>query len=94
MRPNVVAVRRALAIAVAGIALIGATFLATANLTLHGHYHCDPRGAPPGFKCNLYRSYWVADRAAWQIPVAIMIGAVGLGAAILLARGKKSDPVQ
>ncbi len=84
-------VRRALAIVVAGIALGGATFLAIAHLTLHGHYHCDAQGALPGYQCNLDRSYWVADRAAWQIPVAIAIAAVGLGVAILLARGKKSD---
>jgi hypothetical protein len=90
----VLVVRQALAIVVAGIAVFGATFLATANLTLHGHYHCDAQGALPGSQCNLSRSYWVADRAAWQIPVAIVIAAVGLGAAILLARGKKSDPVQ
>jgi hypothetical protein len=87
-------VRGALAIVVAGVALFGATFLATADLTLHGHYHCDAQGAQPGYQCNLQRSYWVADRAVWQIPVAIVIAAVGLGAAILLARGKKSDPVQ
>jgi hypothetical protein len=79
---------------VAGIALSGVAFLATADLTLHGHYHCDPQGAPPGFKCNLNQSYWVADRAAWQIPVAIVIAAVGVGAAILLRRGKEQDLVQ
>jgi hypothetical protein len=90
----VLVVRQALAILVAGIALFGATFLATAHLTLHGHYHCDAQGALSGYQCNLNRSYWVADRAAWQIPVAIVIAAVGLGAAILLARGKKWDPVQ
>jgi hypothetical protein len=78
---------------VAGIALSGAAFLAAAHLTLHGHYHCDPRGAQPGFKCNLYHSYWVADRAAWQIPVAIVIAAVGVGAAILLRRRKNRDVV-
>ncbi len=87
-------VRRAILVVVVGIALSGAAFLATANLTLHGHYHCDPRGALPGFKCNLSQSYWVADRAAWQIPVAIVMAAVGVGAAILFRRGKKQDLVQ
>jgi hypothetical protein len=91
----VVEVRRALVVVVAGIALIGAAFLATAHLTVHGHYHCDPRGALAGSKCNLYHSYWVADRAAWQIPVAIVIVvAVGVGAAVLLRRGKRPDPVE
>ena len=79
---------------VACIALFGATLLATSHLTLHGHYHCDARGTLPGYRCNLSRSYWVADRAAWQIPVAIVIAAVGLGAAIVLARGKESTPAQ
>ena len=70
-----IVVRRALAIAVAGIALCGAAFLASADLTMHGHYHCDLQGAPTG-ECNLQGSYWVADRAAWQIPVAIVIAAL------------------
>jgi hypothetical protein len=90
----VLVVRRALAIVVAGIAFSGAVFLAIAELTLHGHYHCDTQGAPPGYQCNLQSSYWVADRAAWQIPVAIVLAAIGLGAAILIARDMKSDPVQ
>jgi hypothetical protein len=82
-------VRRAFAIVVAGIALCGAAFLASADLTMHGHYHCDTQGAPIG-GCNPQGSYWVADRATWQIPVAIVIAAVGLGAAVLLARDKKA----
>jgi hypothetical protein len=86
-------VRQALAIVVAALALAGAAFLASADLVMHGHYHCDTQGAPLG-ECNLQGSYWVADRAAWQIPVAILIGAAGLGAAFLLVRGKKSDPVR
>jgi hypothetical protein len=85
-------VRLALAIVVAGIALGGAAFLAGADLIMHGHYHCDTQGAPIG-ECNLQGSYWVADRAAWQIPVAVVIAVVGLGAAVLLVR-KNSDPVQ
>jgi len=80
-------VRLVLAIVVAAIALGGAAFLASADLIMHGHYYCDTQGAPPG-ECNLQGSYWVADRAAWQIPVAILIGAAGLGAAFLLAREK------
>jgi hypothetical protein len=79
---------------VAGIAFFGAAFLATADLTMHGHYHCARQGALPGAPCNLQDSYWVADRAAWQIPVAIVIAAVGFGVATLLARGRKSDPVK
>jgi hypothetical protein len=85
-------VRRALAILLAGIALGAAAFLANADLTMHGHYHCDTRGAPTG-ECNLQGSYWVADRAVWQIPVAIVIAAVGLGAAILLVRSRRSASV-
>jgi hypothetical protein len=88
-----IVLRRAALVVVAGIALSGAAFLATAKLTLHGHYHCDLRGALPD-KCNPYHSYWVADRAAWQLPVAIVIAAVGVGAAILLRRGRKQDLVQ
>ena len=80
--------RQALAVVVAAIALAGAAFLASADLVMHGHYYCDTQGAPPG-ECILQGSYWVADRAAWQIPVAILIGAVGLGAAFLLARTRK-----
>jgi hypothetical protein len=60
--------------------------VAPADLTLHGHYHCDAQGALPGYECNPHRSYWVADRAVWQIPVAIVIAALGFAAAVVILR--------
>lgn len=85
-------VKTALAIVVAAIALLGAAFLFTADLTTHGHYHCDREGVRPGSQlCNLAGSYWVADRAAWQIPVAIVLAGLGLAAVIWVVRSTRSD---
>lgn len=83
--------RNAVAIVVAGIACLGAAFLVTADLTMHGHYHCDTHGVATGQQCNPQGSYWIADRAAWQIPVAIVIAVTGLAAAAFVARREKPD---
>jgi len=69
-----------LAILLAGVTLAGAVFLGTAHLKMHGHYHCAP--SPGLFGCDPRDSYWVVGRFMWQIPVAIVIGAVGLGGAL------------
>ncbi len=78
-------VRYALAIILAGVTVAGAVFLATVHLKMHGHYHCVPFSGLPGY-CDPSRSFWVVGRFVWQIPVAIVIGAVGLGGAVAVAR--------
>jgi hypothetical protein len=84
--------KQALAILVSGAALLGAVFLAVAHLKMHGHYHCDP---VPGFlprRCFARTSYWVVGRYAWQIPMAVAVGLVGLGATLALTKGGRSVP--
>ena len=79
-------VRNALAIILAGVALGGAVFLGTVHLKTHGHYHCVSNPSfDPGY-CVASSSYWVAGRAVWQLPAAIVIAVVGLGGAAALAR--------
>lgn len=81
------AVRKALAVVVGGVALIGAAFLGVAHLKLHGHYHCNPGSGPTVGSCALQYSYWTVGRAWWQIPAAILLAAAGIGAAVALWRG-------
>lgn len=77
--------RRALAILLAGGTLAMATFLGTAHLKLHGHFHCTPYPHHPHL-CIPPSSYWVVGRYAWQLPVAIVTGIVGLAAAGAVAK--------
>jgi hypothetical protein len=77
--------RRVLAILVGAVTLAVATFLGTAHLKLHGHFHCTPYPLHPSL-CIPASSYWVVGRYAWQIPVAIVVGAIGLASAVALAR--------
>lgn len=83
-------VRNGLAIITAGVALAGAAYLGSLNLNKHGHFHClgfGNGGAALARSCaNGGIGSWVAERAAWQIPVAIVIASLGLGAAVALAR--------
>ena len=76
--------KKALVIVVAGVALAGTVFLAAAHLKYHGQYHCYP-GATEG-SCDLRYSYWTVGRAWWQIPAAIAVAVVGLGAAVALGK--------
>jgi hypothetical protein len=77
--------KRALAILLAGITLAGAVFLGSAHLKMHGHFHCTTIPGNPG-QCYAPSSYWVVGRYEWQIPVAIVVAAVGLGGAVALAK--------
>jgi len=74
----------ALVILVSAVTLAGAAFLAAAQLEYHGQYHCFP-GPVPG-SCDVRYSYWTVGRAWWQIPAAIVVGVVGLGAAVALVK--------
>jgi hypothetical protein len=76
--------REAVAILVGAIALAGAVFLGAAHLKMHGHYHCLP-GPSPG-SCAPFYSYWTVGREWWQIPAAIGVAGVGLGAAFVLTK--------
>lgn len=84
VRLDRVNLRRILAILLAGIALGGAVFLASVHLKMHGHYHCAQEPGHPQL-CLLARSYWVVGRYGWQIPVAVVVGVVGLLGAIAVA---------
>ena len=83
--------RHGLAIVLAGIALAGAVYLGSLHLNKHGHYQCNAvngsgYGSGGVTMCDARTSYWTPDRAVWQIPLAIVIAALGLGAAAAVAR--------
>lgn len=88
--------RRALAIVVAGLAIAGAVYLAHLNLNAHGYFACGRDvGSPYPISgiCAPSTSHWVAERASWQKPVAILIAVLGVGAAIVVARsGSRTEP--
>jgi hypothetical protein len=77
--------RPVVALVFAGVTLAAAVFLGTAHLKMHGHYHCSASLDQPG-SCDPFNSYWVVGRFAWQIPLAVALGAVGLAAAVPLLR--------
>ena len=79
--------RTALAIVVGAAALAGAAFLGVAHLKLHGHYHCTPGSGPAAGSCDLQYSYWTVGREWWQIPAAVLLAVVGIGAAFVLLKG-------
>ena len=79
--------RQALAIVLAGLAVAGTAYLGSHKLSNPDHYRYGgcyrtffTHGFPP--RCN------PPTRAAWQIPLAIAIGVVGLGSALAVA-GKR-----
>ena len=81
--------RQALAIVLAGVALAGAVYLGSLNLHKHGHFHCLGYGNGYGSlarACAKGYGHWVAVRAVWQIPAAIVIASIGFGAAVAVAR--------
>jgi hypothetical protein len=85
--------RVALAILIVGLAASSAVYLSALKLNSHGHYNCEAdQGLPalPGspVACDATLSYWSPGRATWQLPVSILIAAVGLAsaAAIVLPR--------
>lgn len=77
--------RPVVTLVLAGITLAAAVFLGAAHLKMHGHYHCAPSLDHPG-SCDPFNSYWVVGRFAWQIPLAGVVGAVGLAAAIAVMK--------
>ena len=82
----VVGVRQLLALIIAVMAIAGAAYLSSHKLDRHGDYAYG--SCPPHFGTTLIsRSGPLCGpptRGAWQIPLALLIGAVGLGAAILV----------
>lgn len=78
-------IRALLAVLVSSVALAAAVFLGVAHLNRHGNYHCDHIPSYPG-TCYPGTSYWVVGRYVWQIPVAVVVGVVGFGAAFALLR--------
>jgi hypothetical protein len=77
--------RPVLTLVLSAITLAAAVFLGTAHLKMHGHYRCAPSVDQPG-TCDPFNSYWVVGRFAWQIPLAVVVGAVGLAAAVAVMK--------
>ena len=77
---------KALAIVVGMVALAVAGFLGGAHLKMHGHYHCNPAPGQPLGSCDLRYSYWTVGRTWWQIPTAVVVAAMGLGATVVLLK--------
>ena len=92
--------RLALAIVVAGVAVVGAVYFGSLKLNSQRHYHCvggNSTGFGSGYIRTCHRTantdpiyVWTSTpkRAVWQIPVAIVIAAVGFGAAVVIARSE------
>jgi hypothetical protein len=74
-------VRRGLAIVIAAVAV--AVYLGSAKLNAHGDFHCS---ALILTFCPRNDVRWTPTRATWQIPAAIVVAVVGLGAAVVVAR--------
>ncbi len=72
--------RQGVAIVVAGVAIAGAVYFGSLKLDPHGPAHCAARIVL--VTCPSYDIRRTSKRATWQIPVAIVIAAVGLGAAV------------
>jgi hypothetical protein len=70
----------AVTLAFASVTLGAAVFLGTVHLKMHGHHHCAPSLDQSG-SCDPFNSYWVVGRYAWQIPLALLLGALGFAAA-------------
>jgi hypothetical protein len=83
-------VRRGVAIILAGVAVAGAVYFGGLRLA-QGSGYCAPgkgfiTGLGPRGGCPLRRWKHYRRRATWQTPVAIVIAAVGFGAAAVVAR--------
>ena len=84
--------RQALAIVIALLAIAGTAYLVTHKLS-------NPDGYQYGI-CTWYgqvlhgplRACGPPTRAAWQIPLAVVIGLGGLGAAVTVTRRRPSRP--
>ena len=95
--------RLALAIVVAGVAVANAVYFGSLKLNSQGHYHCVgsfstgsrsgyiPTCRPTANTILLYVWTPKRARAVWQLPLAIVIAAVGFGAAVMVARGAPSS---
>jgi hypothetical protein len=83
--------RQVLAVFVALVAIAGAAYLVSHKLSKHGDYaygYC-----PPHFGTTLITVQSpcrLPTRAFWQIPLAIVIGVGGLGAAALITSRPRS----
>ncbi|HLX33313.1 MAG TPA: hypothetical protein VKR79_11195 [Gaiellaceae bacterium] len=83
--------RRAVAIVTVGVALAGSVYLASLNLNPHGRF-LGCKGVITGFgsTCGSRPAVWEANRAVWQIPVAIVIMALGLATAVVILQPQHS----
>jgi hypothetical protein len=86
------AVRSALAICIALVAIAGATYLGTHRFNNPYHYDYGDCVAPQGI-FHGYRSCSRPSLFAWQIPLALVIGVGGVGVAVALtSRGRGDVP--
>lgn len=87
----VVGARQLLALVIALAAIGGAAYLGSHKLDKHGDYAYG--SCPPHFGTTLITSSGPycgpPTRGAWQSPVAILLGAFGLGAAVLVLGGRR-----
>jgi len=79
-------VRYAIAIALVAAAVVAAVVLSSLHLGPHGQYV--NMGGLTGAHAGDVT--WRDERAGWQIPVAIVIGVLGIGGAVVAAHGKRS----
>lgn len=81
--------RAAIAVLFVGVALAGAVYLSSLHLHRHAHFYCSGYGNGYGSladACPIGSGHWVATRAAWQIPVSILIATIGLAGALVVLR--------
>jgi hypothetical protein len=81
--------RRLLAVVIVLLAIAGASYLGSHKLESPDHYEYG--GCPFYFTHGPPPPCAPPTRAAWQIPVAVLIAVVGLGAAITVA-GERPRP--
>ena len=74
--------RYGIAIALAAVAVAVAVALASLQLNPHGHQFINMGGLTG---VNAGQVTWTAARAGWQVPVAIVIAVLGIGAATVVA---------
>ena len=81
-------VRQVLAVFIVLLAIAGAAYLGSHKLSNPSHYQYGECFHPAGLYHGPIQTLGCMPptRAAWQIPLAIVIGVGGLGAAILITR--------
>lgn len=88
--------RRLVAALLIGIALVGAIYLGSLRLGRSGwisiQLNCG-LGAPAKSCSDQPLPIVPRDRAAWQVPVAILIGVLGIAGALMVLRTRPKPPV-